>query len=273
MKLVVMAGAGNTFAVLDARTQALPEDLPELARRLCAEAWAGKPPTLDGVLVVLAGEEGSACRMVIYNADGSRPEACGNGLRCVAKFAREQGFCDGDRFRIDTDAGAREVELLREGGAIVGATARMGAPRKVERKVALATSKGRKQATLVDMGNPHAVLFVADERKAPVHELGRELEYHPRFPHRTNVEFATLRDGRIHLRVWERGVGETLACGTGACATAVAAVLEARASAPVEIEVLGGRLKVDWDGTGDVILAGPCENLWSGDVSLRENER
>ncbi|MFM7297035.1 MAG: diaminopimelate epimerase, partial [Planctomycetota bacterium] len=88
MKLVLMAGAGNTFAVIDARAQPLPDDLPELARRLCAEAWEGKPATLDGLLVVQGGDEASACRMVIYNADGSRPEACGNGLRCVAKFAR-----------------------------------------------------------------------------------------------------------------------------------------------------------------------------------------
>ncbi len=270
MKLSVLAGAGNTFAVFDARTQVLPEDVAELARRLCAEPWEGKPSTLDGVLLVSAPVEGGACRMVIYNADGSRPEACGNGLRCVAKFAREQGFVDTDRFVVETDAGAREVELVREQGTIVGATARMGAPRKIEPKVGLATSKGRKQATLVDMGNPHAVLFVADERRAAVQELGRELEYHPRFPQRTNVEFATVRDGRIHLRVWERGVGETQACGTGACATAVAARLEERVTLPVDVDVLGGRLKVDWDGQGDVVLTGPCEALWSGEITLEE---
>lgn len=268
MRLRVMAGAGNSFAVVDTRSQALPDDLPGLARSLCARAWEGRLPALDGLLLVSPGTAGGDCRMKIYNSDGSSPEACGNGLRCVAKFAREEGLARRDQLRVETDAGLREVELVRHGDEISGARARMGAPRRIESSVELATSRGRLLATLVDMGNPHCVLFVEDERAAAVHELGREIEYHPRFPKRTNVEFAALRNERLFLRVWERGVGETAACGTGACATAVAAAREERVSLPIDVELSGGRLTVDWDGRGEVVLTGPCEDLWSGVLEL-----
>ena len=263
-----MAGAGNSFALWDARALGEPRDAAEVARELCERSWPGASATLDGLLVVSPGTDGAACRMTIFNADGSRPEACGNGLRCVARFAREQSFSASDAFAVQTDAGVRSVAIMRERGVITGVRARMGAPRSIEQGVWLASSKGRQQATLVDMGNPHAVLFVADERTAPVAELGRELERHPRFPNRTNVEFAALRDGRVHLRVWERGVGETAACGTGACATAVAASREGKLGLPVDIELPGGTLRVDWDGTGEVLLTGPCEVLWVGEVHL-----
>lgn len=269
-----MAGAGNTFAVVDGERESLPSDPSGLAKRLCepGRRWSRHLPRLDGVLVVTGGsrpsDAGADCRMTIYNSDGSRPEACGNGLRCVARFAREQGFAASDTLRVATDAGVRRVELVRDaGGSIVAARARMGAPRRIERDVVLATSRGDVRATLVDMGNPHCVLFVDDERRAPVGELGPELERHARFPQRTNVEFAAVRDGRWRLRVWERGVGETPACGTGACATAIAAALERGAALPLDLELPGGRLIVDRDASGEVILTGPCDELWAGDVS------
>lgn len=269
----VMAGAGNTFAVFDMRRASPSDDRAQLARNLCAEPPLGCGfATLDGVLFV---EEDAAAeaRMVIHNADGSRPEACGNGLRCVARFAREHGFASADTLRIATDAGVRVVELLREAGEIVGARAQMGAPRRIEHDVELFGEFGALRATLVDMGNPHCVLFVDDERAAPVHELGALLERHERFPQRTNVEFAAFRERRIQLRVWERGVGETAACGTGACAAAVAALLSDRASSPVTLDLPGGRLVVDWDGEGDVRLSGPCEMLWTGSIEFQKGAR
>ncbi|MCC7011703.1 MAG: diaminopimelate epimerase [Planctomycetes bacterium] len=268
MKLRVLAGAGNTFAVVDGTTETLPADVAGVARRLCARGWRGELPALDGMLVVTRSA-GADCRMKIYNADGSSPEACGNGLRLVAKFAREQGFTHRDQLEVETDAGVRGVELVRDrAGVVVAARARMGVPRGLERDVRLVTSRGAVLATLVDMGNPHCVLFVDDERTSPVSELGRELEFHPRFPARTNVEFAAMRNERLFLRVWERGVGETAACGTGACATAVAAALEGKVSLPVDVELPGGRLTVDWGENGEVVLSGPCEDLWSGEIAL-----
>jgi diaminopimelate epimerase len=268
MKLRVMAGTGNTFAVVDGERESLADDCAALARRLCASAiWEGRLPRLAGLLVVTRSQAGADCRMRIFNADGSRAEACGNGLRVVARFAREQGFAARDRLRVETDAGVRDVELVRNvDGTITAARARMGAPRKIERDVELVTSRGPLRATLVDMGNPHCVLFVDDERATAVGELGRELEQHPRFPQRTNVEFAAQRNERLFLRVWERGVGETAACGTGACATAVAAALARKVSLPVDIELPGGRLGVDWDGRGEVELSGSCDDLWRGEV-------
>lgn len=265
--VAIMAGAGNTFAVLQAHAAQSFEERAELARR-----WCVRPPgesglrALDGVLFVEFGSDGADCRMVVHNADGSRPQTCGNGVRCVARFARESGLVARDHVRVATDVGVSEVELLRSRETIVGARACLGPPRRIERDVVLSGAFGAVRATLVDMGNPHCVLFVDDERFAPVTELGAALERHPRFPERTNVEFAAERDGRWCLRVWERGVGETAACGTGACATAVAALLAGRARSPLELRLVGGVLRVEWDGRGDVWLSGPCEELWRGRV-------
>jgi diaminopimelate epimerase len=274
VKLAIMAGTANVFAVVDARHERLPRDLAQWARDLCTAPIApDAPPQLDGLLVV-AQSERAACRMSIFNVDGSRAEACGNGLRCVAKFAHSRGFTASDRLRVETDAGIRDVELLRDNGSIVGARATMGTPRVLGRDIELATSRGPVEATLVDMGNPHCVLFVDDERTAPVEVLGPELERHAHFPKRTNVEFCARRGGKLWLRVWERGVGETLACGTGACATAVAAsLLSPPTQLPVDVEVRGGRLNVAWDKVGEVVLSGPCEELWSGEVGEREPVR
>ncbi len=270
-QLAILAGAGNTFAVLDARDATRFGDRAELAKR-----WCANPPgesgleRLDGVLFVEPGAEGADSRMVVHNADGSRPETCGNGLRCVARFARENGLVSSDVMTLATDAGAAELELLRAEGAIVGARANMGPPRRIERDVELRGEFGELRATLVDMGNPHCVLFVDDPANAPVHELGAALERHARFPERTNVEFATARGAEIELRVWERGVGETAACGTGACAAAVAAILAGRAQSPVDVQLPGGRLRVEWDGRGAVWLSGPCDVLWQGPIQTKE---
>lgn len=273
MKLHVIEGAGNVFAVVDGDRAGLGGDCAELARVLCAPGAVHGVGTLDGLLVVTRGSGAADCRMTIFNADGSRPEACGNGLRCVAKFARENGFARADRLQVETDAGERRVDLVRdESGTIVGCKARMGAPRAILADVELDSTRGSVRATLVDMGNPHCVVFVDDERTAPVHELGRELESASRFPQRTNVGFAAVRDGRLHLRVWERGVGETRACGTGACASAVAASLRGdrwRVALPVDVELPGGTLRVNWDGTGEVVLEGPCVEIWRGEWHAR----
>jgi diaminopimelate epimerase len=271
-RYAIMAGAGNTFAVLDERVARRLGDPAELARR-----WCSRPPgesglrALDGVLIVAAGSSYSDCRMIVHNADGSRAQTCGNGLRCVARFARDHGLVARDSMRIATDAGVSEVELLRSRGEIVGARANMGPPRRIERDVELSGEFGAYRATLVDMGNPHCVLFVPDERRALVAEHGAALERHARFPERTNVEFAAERDGRQYLRVWERGVGETAACGTGACATAVALIAAGHAHSRVELRLVGGVLHVEWDGRGDVLLTGPCELLWIGSAEAAES--
>jgi diaminopimelate epimerase len=284
VKLSVMSATGNVFAVIDGFDQDLPEDPAQFAVRLCrpsaVDASRPRPPLplgppdlrLDGLLLLLPPRAGGACRMVIYNADGSRPESCGNGLRCIARLASEHGRARAERFVIETDCGPRAAELHRGGsGEIERVQVAMGVPRLVEREARLDTSQGRVTATLIELGNPHCVLFVADERQAPVETLGAELERHPRFPSRTNVEFVAARGtaaqvrSRLHMRVWERGVGETAACGTGACAATVAAVLTGRADAPLDALLPGGALRIGWSEGAEVLLSGSCEEVWSGE--------
>jgi diaminopimelate epimerase len=271
--LAVMSGAGNVFAVAVAEAGVPPDAKASLARDLCPAGAVIEGVRLDGLLVV-SRAAGADCRMEVYNADGSRAEMCGNGLRCVALFARSRGLADADRVRVATDAGVREVELVREGRRIVGARAALGVPRvlAVDESIPL-ESGARSVVTIVDVGNPHCVLFVADVARADVARLGPALERHPRFPARTNVEFCELAQRRIRLRawkpcirlrVWERGVGETKACGTGACAAAVAASVAGGAKLPIEVELPGGRLQVDWDGRGEARVSGDCKELWCG---------
>ena len=252
------AAAGNRFAVLDAFERE-PADPARLARE-----WSARLG-LDGVLIAARPRAGGDCRMLVYNKDGSRAEACGNGLRCVARWSVETGRAP-DELVIETDAGTRRIRCLRDGeargvltGTIVGARAEMGVPRLIERTARLEVAGRTLDATLVDMGNPHCVLFVADVERAQVARIGPALEHHPRFPQRANVSFVQASRERLSVRTWERGVGETAACGTGAAASAVAALLHGRARSPVAIQTRGGELEVTWDGAGVLFLAGPVE--------------
>lgn len=279
MKFTLVSGTGNVFALFDGFAEQVPEDPRAAALELCDGALAGHAKfdraldaelRLDGLLLLLPAREAGQCRMVIYNADGSRPESCGNGLRVIAMVARSRGYVPGDEFIIQTDAGARSARVLREpaddGDApIVAAEISMGEPRVEERRVTLKTAFGAVEATLVAIGNPHCVVFVSDEREAPVLQLGPEIERHRHFPARTNVEFVAVRPDGLDMRVWERGVGETQACGTGACAAAVAAVITHRATTPIDVRVPGGTLHVAWNAQGgEVRLSGACEVLGQG---------
>lgn len=269
MKFTLVSGTGNNFALFDGFRDELPDDAAAAARELCSAALTRLANVelqhqvelrLDGVLLLQRPREGGDCRMVIYNADGSRPESCGNGLRCIALVARERGYVGSDNFTIESDAGLKAARMIRKSTQIVAAEISMGEPQVIERRVTLKTAHGAIEATLVDIGNPHCVIFVHDEREAPVAELGAEIERHRHFSARTNVEFVAVRSHGLDMRVWERGVGETAACGTGACAAAVAAVVTQRASSPLDIRVPGGTLHVAWDGNGgEVRLSGACE--------------
>jgi len=251
------SAAGNRFAVVDGFERE-PADAAALARELCARY------RLDGLLVAARPEVGGDCRMVVHNGDGSRAEACGNGLRALARWAVESAHA-GDELVIETDCGARRVACRRRGGEVVGARAELGIPRVVAADVELEAVIGAGiavvRATLVDLGNPHCVVLVPDVARADVATLGPALERHPRFPARVNVTFAEVAGGGLRVRTWERGVGETAACGTGASAAAVAALLRGLARAPVEVETRGGRLEVEWDGSGVLRLGGPVEAL------------
>ncbi len=269
-----MHGAGNDFIVVEPGDD--ERDWSALAQRMCDRHFG---VGADGLLLVLPSESADV-RMRVINADGSEAEMCGNGVRCVAKYAIERGIVRTERFRMETGAGVLTIEAERDAtGAISRARASMGRPRfapseipvNIEaepplRNVSLTVDGQTVAVTILSMGNPHAVHFWARPVSAyPLAQVGPRMERHPAFPGRTNYEIARVVDrGRIEARVWERGVGETLACGSGACAVAVAAQMLHLVDDRVDVVLPGGILTVEWDGTGEVYLSGPVEEVFTG---------
>jgi diaminopimelate epimerase len=271
-------GTGNDFVMI-----ADPSDelvlTPGLVRRVCDRRFG---VGADGVIRVASGRDGAELTMDYVNSDGSVGEMCGNGIRCLALFARAEGLTTSTRIEVATGAGHRVVDVVEEGRVRVD----MGAPSfhpadipvDVDGADALHVKLEVEQVTVVEvacvsMGNPHAVVFVDDPATAPVRTLGPALERHPAFPRRTNVEFVRVEGGeRISMRVWERGVGETLACGTGACAAAVAARLLAGAEPTLTVVLPGGELEVTWSGSlepaAPVMLTGPAQQSFRGEIDL-----
>jgi diaminopimelate epimerase len=283
-------GLGNDFVVVDLRGDRADAGLsaaiqdPATVRAVCDRHFGVGG---DGVLAILPGKTGDA-RMRVLNADGSEAEMCGNGIRCVAKVLYESDpALRRSPLRIDTGAGLLECELDVEGGQVTNVAVQMGRPRLTRDQIPLApggtgravrapidVNDERFLFTAVSMGNPHAVIFVDDpaaDLRALAETLGPTLERDPTFPRRTNVEFARLRDGEIDLVVWERGCGITLACGTGACATAVAGCLEERTRAGQELTVNlpGGplRITVAPDLSG-VRMRGPATTVFRADLDV-----
>jgi diaminopimelate epimerase len=254
---VHLSAAGNRFAVHDGFAGAALEDPGALARELCARA----EPRLDGLLLLARPAAGGDVRMIVFNADGSRPEACGNGLRCIAKLAVERGHARGPELVVETDAGPRRVRARIEAGRVVAALAHMGTPRLVSLDEPLHVRGELFRVHVVDLGNPHCVLFVAEPVRARIGELGAALERHPRFPARTNVELATVAADGLHARFWERGVGETASSGSGAAAVAAVAIATGRARSSVRVHAPGGTLEVEWTGVGELLLAGEVLEL------------
>jgi diaminopimelate epimerase len=222
--------------------------------------------------------------MEMYNADGSRGEMCGNGIRCVAKYVYDHGLARKPELRIETDCGVKTISLQVRDGLVEEASVDMGAPRLEPDALPVASEAPvidapfevdgqRLRITCVSMGNPHCVVFVDSTEAAPVTTLGPVVERHPLFPRGVNVEFVQVLESppsrRLRMRVWERGSGETAACGTGACASAVAASLTGRGARDVEIELLGGTLRVDWrEVDGHVYMTGPATEVFAGEIDL-----
>lgn len=270
-------GIGNDFVMIADPEDRLKLEAP-MAARLCDRRFG---IGADGVIRVAPGRSGGDLMMDYRNSDGSFGEMCGNGIRCLALFALDHGLATGHRLRVETGAGVKVVDILDDGRVRVD----MGAPELDPRSIpvvwagadALHTKieldDGTVEAACLSMGNPHAVLFVDDLAGAPVTTLGPELEHHAAFPKRVNVEFVAVHGpGRIGARVWERGSGETLACGTGACAAAVAARLLRDTDSTVIVELPGGELEVTWSGLGErlrpVVMTGPATKSFEGSFHL-----
>jgi diaminopimelate epimerase len=235
----------------------------------------------DGLIVAEPSQHADVF-MRVFNADGSEAEMCGNGMRTFAKYVIEEGLVKphGDRLHVETIAGDIRLTLVQAGGSVIGATVDMGPPRFVPSEIPVAVEapppvldlpvpvdSAAYPVTCVSMGNPHAVHFIDSSVGAfPLREVGPRIEHHPLFPARVNFEVAQVLDrGHIQSRTWERGVGETQACGTGACAIMVSARLHGWVDDVVEVNEPGGVLTLRWDGTGNVILTGPAAFVYRGE--------
>ena len=264
-----MHGLGNDFVVFDARRSPLTLSKGQV----CALADRRTGIGCDQVIVIDRAAQADAA-MRIFNADGSEVESCGNAARCVGSLLLSEA--QQPRIHLDT-TGGRLLCMAAEDGEIA---VDMGLPRLGWRDIPLARESDtqnlvldvagqRLKASAVSMGNPHCILFVDDAQGAAVTELGPLIEHHPLFPARTNVEFVqVISRTHLRMRVWERGVGITRACGTGACASAVAAACAALAERELDIELDGGRLHIDWRKDDHVIMSGPVRLVYSGEIAL-----
>lgn len=274
MRFVKMHGLGNDFVVIDAR--AYPDtDWPALARRLGHRQFG---VGFDQMLL-LAASASCDWRMDIYNPDGSRAQMCGNGIRCFLKYLRDEGLDGRDEVTVETLAGPIVPRLVADGGGACEVAVDMGRPRlrpaeipfvaEGERAVGVPLEvAGRVLAvTAVSMGNPHAVLFADDLEALGWEALGPAIQRHPRFPESVNVEFVRpLARDELVVRVWERGAGRTLACGTGACASLVAAHLNGLSDRAATVHLEGGDLLIEWRDDDHLIMIGPAVTVFEGEL-------
>lgn len=274
LRFTKMHGLGNDFVVIDAMRA--PVDLTPARVKAIADRHFGVG--CDQLLVVEpATQPGVDFRYRIFNADGGEVEQCGNGARCFVRFVHDKGLTDKREIRVETKSGVI-APCLREDGLV---TVDMGVPELTPAKVPfvsdsdafvqpLQVGETTVAITAVSMGNPHAVQVVADVDAAPVAEQGALIERHPRFPARVNAGFLQVVDAnRVRLRVFERGAGETLACGTGACAAVVTGIVRNLVVSPVRVETRGGELEIAWGGPGTpVLMTGPAVTVFEGEMSL-----
>lgn len=275
MRFTKMQGCGNDYIYVDCFHEKLPKDPAALSRAISDRHFGVGG---DGLILICPSESADA-RMRMFNADGSEAEMCGNGLRCVAKFVHDHGIARKPQLRIETGRGVLAADLEVKGGQVERVRINMGRPILQASDipttlpgdppihVPLTIDGTTLHFTCVSMGNPHAVTFVDAITDQHVHGLGPTIEKHPAFPRKTNVEFIRVnRPDDATMRVWERGSGETLACGTGACASAVAGVLTGRLARRMTMHLLGGDLELEWrEDDGHVYLTGPAVEVFSGD--------
>ncbi len=276
MRFTKMHGIGNDYVYVNAFAEKLPSDLPSLARKI-SDRHLGVGG--DGLIVICPSENGADARMRMFNADGSESEMCGNGLRCVAKYVYDYGIKKSPQLKIQTGRGVLTVDLDIENGKAERARVNMGQPilkgteiptrlpgdPVVNQKLEV---DGREfEVTCVSMGNPHCVIYVPEATDELVLGWGPKIEHSPAFPARVNVEFIEIISAtEVRQRTWERGSGETLACGTGASAVCVAGVLSNRTARKLRIHLLGGDLDLEWNETdGNVYKTGPATEVFSGE--------
>lgn len=279
MKFTKMHGIGNDFVVINCLEQPIPEEqLAEVSRKLNDRKFGIGG---DGLILVLPSKMADF-RMRMFNPDGSEAEMCGNGIRCFAKYLYDRKLAGDTHLRVETKAGVKTIKMLTRGGKVESVRVDMGQPRlrrseipmrgdDTERVVGepLKVDGNRFQITAVSMGNPHVVIFDDNVKNLDLERLGPLIENHKAFPERTNVQFVQVcNSSEIILRTWERGAGITLACGTGACAAVVASALNNKTGKHVRVHLPGGDLVIEWTGDNRVMMNGPAEEVFEGDILL-----
>lgn len=277
MKFTKMQGIGNDYVYVNCFQEKV-ENPEELAVRVSDRHFGIGS---DGLILIMPSEKADF-RMAMYNADGSEGAMCGNGIRCVAKYVYDYGLTDQTSISVETKSGIKYLNLTVEEGKVAEVRVNMGAPELMAAKIPVVSDKEKVidepigvdgesyHMTCVSMGNSHAVVYLEDIKNLEIEKTGPKFENHPCFPDRVNTEFVRVIDEHtLEMRVWERGSGETLACGTGACAVAVASVLNGYVSGEVTVKLLGGDLKIFWDEKENTVyMTGPAAVVFDGEIAV-----
>lgn len=280
MKFTKMQGCGNDYVYINGFTEKIG-DKPAFVRAISDRHFGVGG---DGAIFINPSEEADF-EMEMYNADGTRAEMCGNGIRCVAKYVYDKGLTDREQISIVSFGNVKYVDLYVEDGLVRSVKVNMGVPELDAKKVPVKSAMERSvdepitvngkeyRMTCVSMGNPHAVVFMENIAKLDIASIGPLFENHEVFPNRTNTEFVEVVDRtHVNMRVWERGTGETLACGTGCCATVAACVLNGLTEDEVTVRVLGGEIDIRWDRNKNLIyMTGPAETVFEGEFPWEED--
>ncbi|MCH5255976.1 MAG: diaminopimelate epimerase [Lachnospiraceae bacterium] len=278
MKFTKMQGCGNDYIYIDGAVEKLAqEDKPAFVRKISDRHFGVGG---DGAIFINPSDEADF-EMEMYNADGSRAEMCGNGIRCVAKYVYDKGLTDKTDISVISCEKVKYLKLFIKDGKVDTVKVNMGAPELVPENIPVVADAGKDSVisepitvrgkeykmTCVSMGNPHAVVFIDDVDNLEIEQIGPYIEKHERFPNKTNTEFVKVLDRKtVQMRVWERGTGETLACGTGCCATVVACILNGLTDETVTVKLLGGELEITWDRENNLVyMTGPAVTAFEGE--------
>lgn len=275
MKFTKMQGLGNDYVYVNCLKEKV-ESPSEMARRVSDRHFGVGS---DG-LILICPSECADFEMKMYNADGSRGEMCGNGIRCVGKYVYDYGLTDQTEISVETLGGIKHLSLTVEEGKVALVKVDMGSPIFVPEQIPvkvegdhavnipISVDGDEYRMTCISMGNPHAVVYLDDIQNMEIEKIGPKFEHHSCFPNRVNTEFARVLDREtVEMRVWERGSGETLACGTGACAVAVASMVNGLTEDCVTVQLLGGNLKIEWDREKNVVyMTGPATVVFDGEL-------
>lgn len=278
MKFTKMHGCGNDYIYINGAVERIAqEEKPELVQKISDRHFGIGG---DGAIFINPSTEADF-EMEMYNADGSRAEMCGNGIRCVAKYVYDKGLTDKTEISIVSCGQVKYLELFLKDGKVDTVRVNMGAPELSADKIPVIAADGKDRIidepiivqgkeykmTCVSMGNPHAVIFMNDVELLDIEKTGPHFENHERFPKRINTEFVKIIDRKhVQMRVWERGTGETLACGTGCCATVVACILNGLTDETVTVKLLGGEIQITWDREADLVyMTGPAVTVFEGE--------